>query len=77
MWWEGPNGPFHFEELRTAERGAPRVGGFPRGHAHPDQWNSVRFILWLLSGDDGNLEAEPQRGVEGGDDSRPPPAATP
>eukprot|EP00969_Alexandrium_andersonii_P159001 7024766-Alexandrium_andersonii.AAC.1 len=68
---------FDFEELRAAERGTPRVGGVSLRDARPDQWNSGRFILWLFGDDDGNLEAEPQRDAEGGDDSNPPPATTP
>eukprot|EP00969_Alexandrium_andersonii_P346772 15331001-Alexandrium_andersonii.AAC.1 len=77
MWWEGPQGPFHFEEIRAASTRSPHLGGVSLRDAHPDQWNSVRFILWLLGDDDGNLEAEVQRGREGREDPDPLPAATP
>eukprot|EP00969_Alexandrium_andersonii_P269832 11926371-Alexandrium_andersonii.AAC.1 len=73
MRWEGHHGPFHFEELRAATTRSPRLGGISLREAHPDQWGSVRFILWLIGDDDGSLEAEVQHGGEGREDPDSPP----
>eukprot|EP00969_Alexandrium_andersonii_P150613 6660030-Alexandrium_andersonii.AAC.1 len=33
---EGPHGPFHFEELRSATTRSPHLGGISLWDAHPD-----------------------------------------
>jgi len=76
MWWTGPSSRVHFEELHAAN-GETRLGGRSFREEHPQNWQELRFILWLLT-DDTDYVQEPAGGgrtaeadpAPPGDDSR-------
>eukprot|EP00969_Alexandrium_andersonii_P243763 10768842-Alexandrium_andersonii.AAC.1 len=67
VWWEGPAGPLQFVELSAGqnERGKTCIGQYPLRLNHPDTWQSVRLVLFIM-GSVPDFEVE-DRGPEAED----------
>ena len=51
MWWRGPQGPVHFEAIRREDSRGHRLGGISIREQHPEDWQEIRFVLWLPKAD--------------------------
>ena len=51
MWWRGPQGPIIFEELGADDPGNRGLGIVRLRERHPEDWQAVIFVLWLLADD--------------------------
>ena len=51
MWRRGPQGPIQLEELRQDDLTGHGCVGISLRERHPEDWQEIRFVLWLPKAD--------------------------
>ena len=71
MWRRGPQGHIYFEEFRSATTSKEGLGGISLRQRHPDDWQEIRCVLWLIT-DDNEYVAQSDIGGRQTEDQNPP-----